>query len=191
MRTRRSAPRRALLAGLAGAAALLMVSSAAFACTVWVGTMTVQGTSSRSGVASTGTVTVHGANGTGAGGMTYCNNALPDGEAKVAHTATGDAAITVTVAPSSCQGGDSSRGLIGPVGQVNYLPNGSYDCMNPGGIPIGTMGLQNGVGSGTYLIPGVGNTNGGVSGTGQAGTAAICVVSPGTPLNIQAPITII
>lgn len=183
--------RKPLLFGTTGVAAVLVMVSTAFACTVWVGQMTVTGTSSRAlpnPASSSGSVTAYGKNGVNGAGMEYCS--APSGTANVARTEAGVGLITVTVGKYIC--GSTNLGLPGPAANVNYLPNEFLDCMNPRGIPIGAMTLSNGSGTGTYAVPGVGNTTGGGLGdTSITGSAAICVAATGTIYANQAPIHII
>jgi hypothetical protein len=120
--------------------------------------------------------------------MEYCS--APTGRADVARTEAGVGLIRVQVAPYQCPGWTVDR-LPLLAANVNYLPNEFYDCMNPRGIPIGAMTLNNGSGSGTYAVPGVGNTGGGLGTTSITGSAAICVAATGTVFSNQAPIHII
>lgn len=201
---------RKAVAGVLGVVAVILaLSSAAFACTVWAGQMTVTAVSTGGGNGSSGAVTGYGANmisglyqpgafPQGAGSsMQYCNGAQPTGEAKVDQNPTTRlGTIQVTVAGSTCAEnnvpyvlGSSDAG----VWTVNWIPNPSYDCMKGQAIGTFTVGVNDT--SVTTLIEDVPNlgfdsttTPGGYR--MDAGKAAICADAPSIR-GMQVPITVL
>lgn len=161
--------RRALWLGPFGVIAFIAVlSSAAYACTVYRGNMTVSGTASSTGTGDNS-------------GMGYCGGTTPPNAG-----ATKGTAFTVSVAPSTACA--SSLGTI--TVDVNYKmgPGGprTTDCMTDtvpifGVNKIGTMSITSGSASGSYTIP---TTE---SGTGDV---QICVSRSNGSLGMQVPATL-
>lgn len=128
----RSPSRKGVVFTFTAVAAVLAISSAAFACTVYRGKMTVQGSG------GTGTTYAIGNN----SGMAYCSNtpAAKTGNGAEVPNATPGGTITVTVAPVSiCKGGllgmTPNQLPSGTTYQITWLAGrgipqgGSVDCM--------------------------------------------------------------
>lgn len=175
--------------GFTAVVTILALASAAFACTEFRGTMTVQGD------VSTSTVTVIG-NGTS---MNYCSRS---GKA-YAYKDFGDVKITVSPASSSCGG----HKLPGPytytatfLQDAYYNGTRYYDCMAVGG-DTGTVKIKDDNGSSGFPVDANGNggpkwfnlPNGLLSGYGTPYEAGVCVsdttYSPSLYGN-QAPVVI-
>ncbi len=159
--------RTSLLGGFAAVAAGLMLASAAFACVPYKGKMTVTGTD-----AGGTSLTVVG-NGTGMG---YCE---PPGES--ANVPGG--ALAVRVFPKE-NGACASRLADGQYvvsyrSGLDHPDTATEACLvggglsRPGeeaaeGIPIGTLLVQNGTGSGSFRLPS----------DAKLGYGAVCVTDP-------------
>lgn len=115
---------------------VMAMAAAAFACTAYKGTFTVTPTGGTgSGVSSSV------GNGTG---MNYCSTSWGATFASTGQTF--DASVSA--------GGCATAGALrNGTYTVNYFPGGSSnDCMNPGGLPLGTMSVSGGSGSGSYSL---------------------------------------
>lgn len=182
-------------------AAVMFAGSAAFACTVWIGQIRITG----SGANGT-TADAFGAN-NGTFGMVYCNNVQPTpADVDISYLPNAPnavAPITVEVFRKSCSAANAGNASFSgwwPDGTytVNYLPNAAYDCMNPRGIPVGTMSvagsssIADGTKQGSTIVnvPVAGNDSGGVGGyvPGPSDKAAICVAKANSAYSNQAPI---
>lgn len=157
----RGRTRKGILFGSITAGGVLAAASAAFACTIFLGTMTVYGTAP----GSSGTSTAVG-NGTGMG---YCSSTSG---AQVARTGGVAAPIHVHIdSAGSC--GNLPNGPY----NVTYFPDRAVDCMTTAfGIPVGVINVNGGQGDADVVIAG-GNSSptGSVLGTGPTGGAAVCV----------------
>lgn len=194
--------KRGILVTAGAMAGVLGLSSAAFACTIWSGKMTVTAVSTGPGNTSNGSVTGYGANMQWAPGaepegvgssMQYCGGGQPAGDARVDQDpSTGLGTIDVTVASHTCEGREWKPGDNFGVWAINWLPNEGYDCMN--GIRIGTFNVPSGATSVTTRVSTV--PNGGFSADAlggyqlNAGRAAICADAP-TINGMQVPITVL
>lgn len=198
-----------MLATVGVLAVVMGLSSAAFACTIWTGKMTVTAVSTGPGNASNGTVTGEGANMKYAPGATpqgqgssmqYCNGIQPTGTASVDQDpGTGLGVIDVTVSQSTCSDGTPPGPRTWKPGDnlgawsINWIPNEGYDCMR--GISIGSFNVLDStattVRARISTVP-----NGGFSAETlggyrlDAGRAAICADSP-TIEGMQVPITVL
>ncbi|MEJ7763989.1 MAG: hypothetical protein WKF86_00675 [Acidimicrobiales bacterium] len=173
-------------------AVVLGVSSAAWACTVWRGKLSVWGVAPTDSLGrvtgSSGTVS-----GVGSGtGMTYCNNGAATGQANVGPVGAPTREIRLSVEIVACGANSGKLGTDMPsVFNVNYLPDKSADCMN--GTHMGQFDLKGGAtpagGEGPFTIPGIGsNPNNGVGSTGLGGWADICIDDSKTIYGNQVPI---
>lgn len=153
--------RKLLLFGFTATSALLLVASAAFACTVFRGTMTAtpQGAGSGSSTA------------VGDGGdMTYCSSSFG-----ASIPLTGDEVLVEVGSPTCGDPVDLEDGIY----TVNYAADGASDCMtvvlggvgSPVGIgvPIGTLEVSGGSGSTTVTVPGLSKS--------ALNTVSLCVTS--------------
>lgn len=147
---KQSDQRRSGMFAAALVAAVMLLSSAAMACTVYKGTMSVTGDSPGSG-----TVTAVGNN----SGMGYCYGG-PSGSATL-EKPTSDIFVSVgpfvspdeAVCPSS-QLADSGTGTGGlRTYTVTWWDGtGTGDCMNPLSHQVGLIDIRNGSGSGEYKL---------------------------------------
>lgn len=192
--------RRTLVLVVSAAAALMTLSSAAFACTNFLGEMVVQynGTG-----ATTATSTAHGA--AKNAGMTFCNH---DGNrANMTSFATGSSSggdtVTVKVQPYTCAGPGAKQTQIGAA--TNYYINGmhgawddtngtgSQDCMStnldspPG--PATRLGGPYTVTSSTTQQSFTSNawTPGPGGGSGSLGYTVVCFDVANSQTNDSAP----
>lgn len=150
MTMKRDDPRRRGVFAAVAVAAVMLLSSAALACTVYKGTMSVTGDSPGSG-----TVTAVGNN----RGMGYCYGG-PTGSATL-EKPSADIFVSVgpyispdaTVCPSS-QLGDTGSGTGGTRTYTVTWWNGTGtgDCMNPLSFQVGLIEIRNGSGSGEYKL---------------------------------------
>lgn len=172
---------RGLVGGTFVIAVLLALVSAASACTVWEGKLTVWGVSA----GSSGTVSGVGSGNT----MTYCSGS-PSGQADVGPAGGSTRQIKLSVAVEQCTGGTGDGALPGGLYLVNYLPDKSADCMN--GLEMGQFTLPSSgsiTGAGPFTIPGLGSDpNGGTLSTKVGGWADICIDNVGTIYGNQVPI---
>lgn len=164
--------RRLLLLGTGALALVFFLSSAAYACTIYKGYMTVSGTSSSTGIGSNS-------------GMTYCGGTTP-ANADVL----GGTAFTVSVAPKTDA---PCKGNLGNItADVNYAmgagPPQTTDCMtgSSGVSNLGTLSITNGTGNtnNSYTIPTTAGT----------GDAQVCVSKKPallqTQTGMQIPVTL-
>lgn len=155
-------------------AAATAVSSAAFACTVYRGIFTVQGLDG-SPLPTPVSATGNNVN------MNYCGGAVPSRAQLQGDPATAETTsrIRVTVAPSTGTCQSQLNNLV----IISWAPDAGMDCMSPNrvpgaGTPIGEIQLNNGSGTGDFVIPRVGQTSpsGSVLGTRPLdGNAGVCV----------------
>ncbi len=181
--------RKSVTLGFTTAACVLVLTSTAWACTVWVGKLTVWGVSS----GSSGTVSATGADlpysPVGGSSMAYCS--APSGTANVGPAGAALRQIALTYVTQAC----GTRAGEVPDGAyiVNYLPDKSADCMN--GVQIGAYvqdSTNRGATRGPFTVPGVGSDpSGGALSTGTRGWADICVDHVGSVKGNQVPIFMI
>lgn len=177
---------RGLLGGTFVIAVLLALASAASACTVWEGKLTVWGVSP----GSSGAVSAVGSGGGSyVSGMSYCSGS-PSGQADVGPAGGATRQIKLSVAVEQCTGGGGDGALPGGLYLVNYLPDKSADCMN--GLEMGQFMLPPSgsiTEAGPFTIPGLGSDpNGGLLSTTVGGWADICIDNVGTIYGNQVPI---
>lgn len=128
--------RRVLVVGVGAAAAVMMVASAAFACTNFMGEIKVN----YNGSGASGSTTAHGWKAHGS--MVYCNhdgNRANLGTNIATGSNTGGNTVTVTVQPYTCTapqgqttqiGADSNYNIYGTAGQWDDTATiGNTDCM--------------------------------------------------------------
>lgn len=155
--TRRRTARTWGLGGLATAMSLATMGSAAFACTAYLGKMTVTG----AGLGGAGSAT---ANGAGTFDHVYCNNVFPTRGNIIT---TGLINVTVAPAPSSCGGSSLVAGTYdvfwgsGAPTEILNRPNSGptdpefFNCnssavQNGAKQLLGTLQVTSGNGSGTF-----------------------------------------
>lgn len=175
----KSNQRRCALGAAFALAVVLALSSAAFACTVWQGKLTVWGVSA----GSSGQVS---AVGSGANNMTYCNNSDPSGQANIGSAGSATRQIKLSVGS-----GGACGDLQGGKYFVNYLPDKSSDCMS--GLRMGEFTMTGGTtpagGVGPFTIPGLGSDPySGILSTSVGGWADICIDDERTIFGNQVPI---
>lgn len=168
--------------GFAVAASIAALSSAALACTVFKGQMTVSG---RHGMST--------AVGDPTKGMSYCSPPTPGAQA-----ASGDT-VTVSEAPSTACSSSVANQLADGVYDVNFVngramatSRGSYtwvlDCMSPAGgrvVKVGDMTVSGG--SGTAMV----SLTGRLVPNRPGSDSAICVSAPNGSTGNQAPVSVI
>lgn len=186
--------RRGLVVSFVVATALLVLSSAAFACTVFRGALQLSVTSG-----GTGTVTAvaKGSNES----MVHCTDPQAGTQAELAGSSVAGT-IDVTITPATCSSGSAST-LKEDIYTVAWTSEWANDCMTVGGagVQLGTISVD----AGGYSLDASGN-RGAVNfpipavATDQAGIgnehAAVCVTSTTqTALDIQqgnkAPVLVI
>lgn len=158
-------------------AGVLLMTSTAFACTVFKGRFTV----TPSAPGGSGSVTAVGNN----SGMGYCGS----GPSGTAQFATGGGGFSAVVAPDNtgCNGSKLPAGLYtitwspGPsVNNNNVYDPRINDCMNLSKNQLGTMVVDtNGDGSGSYTL------------SAPSGDAQICVSDPTGGRGNQVPVKVI
>lgn len=137
--------RKRVMLGFGVVVSVMALAAAAYACTAYKGTFTVTPT----GGTGSGVSSAVG-NGTG---MNYCSTSWG-----ATFASTGQAFNASVSAGGCATAGQLKNGTY----TVNYFPgDSSNDCMNPGGIPLGTMSVNSaGSGSGSYnlahAVPGSG-----------------------------------
>lgn len=175
--------RRKSLVIMAGiTATILLATSAAFACTIFRGKMTVKGDAAATSVAAIGD----------GFGMGHCQpTGNPTGSASVSRIG---GSVDVSVSPQDCGVYDGTL----PDGNytVNYFPTypafALTDCMNPigqaGGMGvqmIGTLTVTSGSGSTTASLPAYAAV------PGSQSTICLTSTSEATPTGMGVPITVI
>jgi len=187
--------RSPLLVGAVLAAAVMMVSSSAWACAVFKGKMVVQGNRSTNVVTAIGKATT---------GMTWCSG-YPMGRAK----ATLGGSVTVTMSKNPVDACLPGLKLDAGTYQVNYANGAAHrrsdpadknnkdgsrawviDCASPvnplNTTVLGTMSIDsNGTGTGTYTLPSTGVVS------GPTDEAAVCVSDVSGNNGNQAPVAIL
>lgn len=152
--------RRPLAVGFTVITAVLLFSSAAFACTTYKGRFAVQGNGKT-------TRTATGSN----SGMSYCNGTVP---AKADIPALASPAFYAAVGPTSGSGSCDSKLPTGYTYYIDYQPGVAYygDCMHQsaGNQTLGTMTVDSNGYSGTYSYP-----QAGYSFKPQLGEGDVCV----------------
>jgi len=182
-----------LFLGCAVAAAGLMVSSAAFACTAFVGKMVVTGGGGSTTVVGTG------------GGMQYCS-APKDDAAAPGGGAQGRSGTSISIAVSPATCGLTTK-LTRNTYNVNFVNGSAYnftinattgkrkygayklDCMSRGGGVVGltpsTLNVpDSGIASGTFALPS------GLTRNGPSDASAVCVADAHAFQGMQSPIII-
>lgn len=161
-----SGARKGVLGGLAAIGAVLVLSSAAFACTAFKGHMWVQkGTASEGHAIGNGT------------GMGYCTGTTP-----TTGGVTRGTGFTVNVAPTSATDPCPNQSLGGNSTKFQVLwTTSTGHCMAGTGNKIGTITVTSGSGSGSgYQIPT----------TATAGPGKVCVSDNAALKGMEVPVTV-
>lgn len=165
--------RRRLGVGFCVVAALLVTASAAFACTTWLGDMTVAGSVS-------GSVYAEGSTSE----MLYCWDGEPSGTATMNDNTSGTVTVSVSPVTNDCGTHQLSNGTF----DIRWT-TGTWDPVNPG---VNDCMNTTDTGSDLVISGGTGSaSNTATFNPGSTGTIQVCASNMTLVQGMQVPVSVV